>query len=45
VCSSDLVDTFPQQYVVTAHAELVMKFRLLKVYESLVSEASRPKLG
>lgn len=31
------VSTFPEQYVVTAHAELVMKYRLLKVYESLTS--------
>jgi hypothetical protein len=30
--------TFPGQYVVTAHAELVMKFRLLKVHEWLVSQ-------
>lgn len=31
------IATFPEQYVVAAHAELVMKFRLLKVYESIVS--------
>ena len=31
------VKTFPEQYVVTAHAELVMKYRLRKVYESLTS--------
>jgi hypothetical protein len=31
------VKTFPEQYVVTAHAELVMKYKLLKVYESLTT--------
>ena len=38
------VNTFPDQHVVTAHAELVMKYRLLKVYESLTSLPDRSKL-
>lgn len=29
------VETFADQYVVTVHAELAMKFRLMKVFESL----------
>lgn len=36
------ITTFPEQYVVAAHAELVMKFRLLNVYESIVSRWAAP---
>lgn len=37
------LSTFPDQYVVAAHAELGMKFRLIKVYESLRSDTTTAK--